>query len=45
LVQGEKDGPVPQSLNYNDLIGILTKELKDLKAEVRALKQELKRGV
>jgi hypothetical protein len=39
LVQGVKDGPVPQSLNYNDLIGILTKELKDLKASVRELKE------
>ena len=37
LVQGEKDGNVTQSLNYNGLIGILTKELKDLKATVKDL--------
>ena len=38
LVQGEKDGPITQSLNYNGIIGILTKELKELKAVVRELK-------
>jgi hypothetical protein len=35
LVKGEKDGPTPQSLDYNGFIGILTKEIKDLKALVR----------
>ncbi len=38
LVTGEKDGPFTQSLNYNGFIGILTKELKDLKATVAELK-------
>jgi len=35
LVNGVKDGPETQSLNYNGLIGILTKEIKDLKKEMR----------
>jgi hypothetical protein len=34
LVSGEKDGPHNQSLNYNGFIGILTKEIKDLKKKV-----------
>jgi hypothetical protein len=47
LVSGEKDGKETQSLNYNGLIGILTKEIKDLKKKVReqsakALEQEAK---
>jgi hypothetical protein len=41
LVQGEKDGSVTQSLNYTGIIGILTKELKELKAVVRELKDTL----
>jgi predicted nuclease with TOPRIM domain len=38
LVNGVKDGPETQSLNYNGLIGILTKEIKDLKKEMRLLR-------
>jgi hypothetical protein len=38
LVNGVKDGPDTQSINYNGFIGILTKEIKDLKAKV--LEQE-----
>jgi hypothetical protein len=34
LVSGEKDGPHSQSLNYNGLIGILTKEIQVLKKKV-----------
>ena len=34
LVNGEKDGPHNQSLNYNGFIGILTKEIKELKKKV-----------
>jgi hypothetical protein len=34
LVSGEKDGKDIQSLNYNGFIGILTKEVKDLKKKV-----------
>jgi hypothetical protein len=45
LVNGVKDGPNTQSINYNGFIGILTKEIKDLKAKVleqeeRIIKQE-----
>jgi hypothetical protein len=38
LVTGEKDGPGLQTLNYIGLIGILTKEIQLLKAEVATLK-------
>jgi hypothetical protein len=41
LVNGVKDGPITQSLNYNGLIGILTKEIKDLKKEMRLVRLEL----
>ena len=41
LVSGVKDGPETQSLNYNGLIGILTKEIKDLKKEMRIVRLEL----
>ena len=34
LVTGQKDGETRQSLNYNGFIGILTKEIKDLKKKV-----------
>jgi hypothetical protein len=34
LVNGVKDGPDTQSINYNGFIGILTKEIKDLKAKI-----------
>jgi hypothetical protein len=37
LVNGEKDGEETQSLNYIGLIGILTKELQDLKKRVKEL--------
>jgi len=45
LVSGEKDGKDTQSLNYNGLIGILTKEIKVLKkkeanALAKAVEQE-----
>jgi hypothetical protein len=47
LVTGKKDGSNNQSLNYNGFIGILTKEIKDLKVKVarqeaKALEQETK---
>jgi hypothetical protein len=38
LVSGEKDGFNYQSLNYLGLIGILVKEVKELKKEVENLK-------
>ena len=37
LVTGEKDGREMQSINYIGLIGILIKEIQDLKKEVSAL--------
>jgi hypothetical protein len=37
LVAGEKDGPEIQSLNYNGLIAVLTKEIQDLKKRVKEL--------
>jgi hypothetical protein len=39
LVTGEKDGEDLQTLNYMGLIGILTKEIQVLKAEVAELKK------
>jgi hypothetical protein len=42
LVSGEKDGKSYQSVNYDGLIGILTKEIQDIKADVKALLE--KRG-
>jgi hypothetical protein len=38
LVTGEKDGPDIQTVNYIGLIGVLTKEIQILKAEVAELK-------
>jgi hypothetical protein len=37
LVSGEKDGEVIQSINYIGLIGILIKEIQDLKERVKNL--------
>jgi hypothetical protein len=41
LVSGEKDGEHNQSINYNGIIGILTKEIQDLKKENRILQQRI----
>ena len=41
LVSGEKDGEHHQSINYNGMIGILTKEIQELKKENRALYERL----
>jgi hypothetical protein len=41
LVTGEKDGPEIQTLNYIGLIGVLTKEIQNLKAEVAELKNKI----
>jgi hypothetical protein len=38
LVSGKKDGPDMQSVNYNGFIGLLVKEVKQLKAELKQLK-------
>ena len=40
LVTGEKDGSDIQTLNYMGLIGVLTKEIQILKAEVAELKNK-----
>ena len=37
LVNGEKDGPTMQSVNYNGLIGVLIHEIKELKKRVSDL--------
>jgi len=37
LVNGQKDGEKHQSLNYNGIIGILVKEIKDLKTRIDIL--------
>jgi hypothetical protein len=47
LVSGEKDGKATQAMNYNGLIGILTKEIQVLKKKVlvqeaKALEQSAK---
>jgi hypothetical protein len=39
LVEGEKDGTSIQSVNYIGLIGLLIKEIQDLKKEVKLLKR------
>jgi len=41
LVTGEKDGEELQSLNYTAIIGILTKEIQELKREMKEVKTEL----
>jgi hypothetical protein len=42
LVLGEKDGEHFQTVNYTGLIGILIKEIQELKSEVKILKNEVK---
>ena len=37
LVEGEKDGLTTQSVNYDGLIGILIKEIQELKKRVKEL--------
>jgi predicted acyltransferase (DUF342 family) len=41
LVTGEKDGESMQSVNYIGLIGLLIKEIQELKKEVKILKSNL----
>ena len=40
LVVGEKDGEQMQSLNYNGIIGVLVKEIQDLKKRVKELENK-----
>jgi hypothetical protein len=42
LVDGEKDGQQTQSLDYISIIGILVKEIQDLKQRVKQLEDEFK---
>jgi hypothetical protein len=39
LVEGEKDGPMTQTVNYSGLIAVLIKEVQSLKERVRQLEQ------
>ena len=41
LVTGEKDGQEMQTVNYTGLIGVLSKEIQDLKHDVAQLKQQI----
>ena len=41
LVQGEKDGEQIQSINYIGLIGVLVKEIQDLKKQVFVLEKKI----
>jgi hypothetical protein len=41
LVTGNKDGDEKQSLNYNGIMGILVKEVKECKTEIKRLKEEM----
>jgi acyl-[acyl carrier protein]--UDP-N-acetylglucosamine O-acyltransferase len=41
LVIGKKDDAAIQSVNYNGIIGILVKEIKDLKRENRRLRKDM----
>jgi hypothetical protein len=41
LVKGEKDGEELQSINYIGIIGILTKEIQNMKKEMQNMKNEL----
>lgn len=41
LVNGEKDAEEHQTLNYTGLIGLLTKEIQDLKKEIKEIRREL----
>ena len=41
LVNGEKDGSEYQSVNYNGLIGILIREIKEMKQNIKEMKNEI----
>lgn len=41
LVTGEKDGAELQTVNYTGIIGVLVKEIQDLKHDVAQLKQQI----
>jgi hypothetical protein len=41
LVNGEKDGEQYQSVNYNGLIGILIREIQELKKQLHELNNDI----
>ena len=41
LVRGKKDDDEIQTLNYSGLIGLLTKEIQELKKEMKELKNKM----
>ena len=41
LVTGKKDDPILQTINYNGIIGILVKEVQNLKKEIQELKARI----
>lgn len=45
LVQGEKDGESLQNINYIGLIGILIKEIQELKIEQKSLREKLEQSI
>jgi hypothetical protein len=42
LVEGEKDGDKTQTVNYMALVGLLIKEVQELKKDLTLVKNELK---
>jgi len=45
MVNGVKDGEEMQSIQYQELIPLLVKEIQELKAEVKLLKKEIRKEV
>jgi hypothetical protein len=41
MVNGEKDGKDMQTLNYTSIIGILVKEIQDLKREMKGMRETI----
>jgi hypothetical protein len=41
LVSGDKDGNTLQNLNYNGLIALIIKELKEVKQELSTIKERI----
>ena len=41
LVDGTKDGPEMQSINYNGIIAVLIKEIQTLRTKINKLKSEI----
>jgi hypothetical protein len=41
LVTGEKDGENIQSLNYTGFIGVIVQEIKDIKRELKEIREDI----